>query len=177
MENVNQNILNNYIVQLIDWGVDPNVANAIYQENIDSIRYGHLLFIHNLFHPHVNNANLPVAPFELHPYLEISVNYCERERLLIGTFPPISYMGDKLFEAGYEGLLGTIRRPKLNFFHGNRLILWKNIADEELTNALEIFNDEINVLDFNENNPVIHQSRQNLMNAIDNFLLRKKLLS
>jgi len=78
-------------------------------------------------------GNLPfVPPFEVHPYLSI-MPMQQWDKYFIGTFPPISYALDHpALVAGGVFLLtkpgvGTISRPKLPFFHGNKLTFWKTL--------------------------------------------------
>lgn len=66
-----------------------------------------------------------IPPFEKHPYIE-NID-CEKiTGLMIGTFPPISYLCDKL---NYRHLTfnqqNRINRPDLAYFHGNYSSLWK----------------------------------------------------
>ena len=64
-----------------------------------------------------------VPPFEKHPYLE-EINCATTTGLMIGTFPPISYLCDQL---GFPELTfnGNISPPDLPYFHGNYSSLWK----------------------------------------------------
>lgn len=70
-----------------------------------------------------NNGLLPIIPpFEKHPYLE-EIDCTITNGLMIGTFPPISYLCDKL---GLPNLRfnGIISPPDLSYFHGNYSSLW-----------------------------------------------------
>jgi hypothetical protein len=64
-----------------------------------------------------------IPPFEKHPYLE-NINCETTKGLMIGTFPPISYLCDQL---GFPKLTfnGNINPPDLSYFHGNFSSLWK----------------------------------------------------
>jgi hypothetical protein len=71
-----------------------------------------------------NKGVLPIVPpFEKHPYLE-EINCATTTGLMIGTFPPISYLCDKL---GFPNLTfnGNISPPDLPYFHGNYSSLWR----------------------------------------------------
>jgi hypothetical protein len=70
-----------------------------------------------------NNGELTtVPPFEKHPYLE-DIDCADTKGLMIGTFPPISYLCDLL---GLPNLTfnGNIFPPDLPYFHGNSSSLW-----------------------------------------------------
>ena len=71
-----------------------------------------------------DKGNLPeLPPFEKHPYIE---NLPDKgiEGLMIGTFPPISYLCDSLNlqELHFNGVIGP---PDISYFHGNFSSLWK----------------------------------------------------
>jgi len=71
-----------------------------------------------------NNGILPtIPPFEKHPYLE-EIDCSITKGLMIGTFPPISYLCDQI---GLPNLIfnGIISPPDLPYFHGNYSSLWK----------------------------------------------------
>jgi hypothetical protein len=71
-----------------------------------------------------NNGVLSIIPpFEKHPYLE-EIQSTTATGLMIGTFPPISYLCDQL---GLPNLTfsGNISPPDLPYFHGNYSSLWK----------------------------------------------------
>ena len=71
-----------------------------------------------------SNGVLPIVPpFEKHPYLE-EIHCANTTGLMIGTFPPISYLCDQL---GFPNLTfnGNISPPDLPYFHGNYSSLWK----------------------------------------------------
>jgi hypothetical protein len=71
-----------------------------------------------------NNGLLSIIPpFEKHPYLE-EIDCAITRGLMIGTFPPISYLCDQL---GLPNLTfnGIFSPPDLPYFHGNYSSLWK----------------------------------------------------
>src|SRR6267142_6712433 len=68
-----------------------------------------------------NGNGLPpvVAPIELHPDLAANPINLNSTKLIIGTFPPISYMCDQLGILAVGNPNGNaIARPKISFFHG-----------------------------------------------------------
>lgn len=70
-----------------------------------------------------NGVLTTVPPLEKHPYLE-DINCVNTTGLMIGTFPPISYLCDQL---NFPNLTfnGNISPPDLPYFHGNYSSLWK----------------------------------------------------
>jgi hypothetical protein len=81
----------------------------------------------------------PVTPIELHPYLQQYPFDCSRSKLIIGTFPPISYLCDQLGSPIINPGGNNITPPKIPFFHGNKLDLWKLAADAALTASIAAF--------------------------------------
>ena len=80
------------------------------------------------------NASLPENPgFELHPYKGL-LAYTNQSKIIIGTFPPISYLIDTITQQNPGVLLQTlsqpthptqvITKPQIPFFHGNISALW-----------------------------------------------------
>lgn len=98
-----------------------------------SIQIDSELFIEEVAHGLVDGASqLPIYPgFEKHPYKGILENI-DASKYIIGTFPPISYLIDKLQVNGYlvESLAQptpphqVITKPQIPFFHGNLSALW-----------------------------------------------------
>jgi hypothetical protein len=71
-----------------------------------------------------NNGILSIIPpFEKHPYL-VEIDCSITKGLMIGTFPPISYLCDQLGLANLT-FNGIISPPDLPYFHGNYSSLWK----------------------------------------------------
>lgn len=71
-----------------------------------------------------NNGQLPqIPPFEKHPYLE-NIENKNITGLMIGTFPPISYLCDTL-NLQYLTFNGRIGPPQIPYFHGNNCSLWR----------------------------------------------------
>ena len=64
-----------------------------------------------------------IPPFEKHPYLE-NIDCNNTRGLMIGTFPPVSYLCDQL---DFPNLTfnGNIPPPDLPYFHGNYSSLWR----------------------------------------------------
>lgn len=64
-----------------------------------------------------------IPPFEKHPYLGMVNDNQDVTGIMIGTFPPISYLCDTL---GLPNLNfnGVISPPDIPFFHGNYSSLW-----------------------------------------------------
>ena len=72
-----------------------------------------------------NNGKLPaIPPFEKHPYLTPLIPNNNISGLMIGTFPPISYLCDNLRLQNLK-FNKTINPPDIPFFHGNYSSLWK----------------------------------------------------
>jgi len=78
----------------------------------------------------VNNGGaLPtIPPFEKHPYLEpLDVN-TTATGLMIGTFPPITYLCDlvKKNKLTFKGKSSRgLKQTSINYFHGNKGSLWQ----------------------------------------------------
>ena len=92
-----------------------------------------------------NNAQLPMIPgFEIHPYKGL-LTVTNQEKVIIGTFPPVSYLIDT--GNSYNPALGLsslsqptpphqiITKPAIPFFHGNVSALWSVLlsANELIT--------------------------------------------
>jgi hypothetical protein len=76
------------------------------------------------------NGELPedVPPFEKHPYLETLDPQSTATGLMIGTFPPITYLCNLLNidELSFNGISSRgLKRPILNYFHGNKGTFWR----------------------------------------------------
>lgn len=69
-------------------------------------------------------SNLP--PMEKHPYLRQFDESADIYGLMIGTFPPITYLVDTLSLAKLEfGRQRGLKKPEIPFFHGNKNSFWK----------------------------------------------------
>lgn len=87
-------------------------------ENLELIHQQSIELIRN------NGGELTqIPPFEKHPYLE-NIDCANITGLMIGTFPPISYLCDQL---NFPNLTfnGNISPPDISYFHGNYSSLWK----------------------------------------------------
>ena len=121
-------------------GIKPRInlpANSIQNDNTSFI---------NQVIANVNgiNSQLPINPgFEVHPYKGL-LTYTNQEKLIIGTFPPISYLIDSIKtlhpEIGLTSLSQPtppnqgISHPTISFFHGNISALWSVLLNpQELT--------------------------------------------
>lgn len=80
------------------------------------------------------NAMLPMNPgFELHPY-KGQLTFTNQSKIIIGTFPPISYLIDSIKLNNPGIILNTLSQPtppyqqitppSIPFFHGNISALW-----------------------------------------------------
>lgn len=71
-----------------------------------------------------NNGKLnEIPPFEKHPYIK-NFDFDNIQGLMIGTFPPISYLCDQLNLSNLT-FNGSISPPDISYFHGNYSSLWK----------------------------------------------------
>jgi hypothetical protein len=94
------------------------------QINVFSSEDQELIHMQSIEHIRMQGGELPaIPPFEKHPYLE-EIDCNKTTGLMIGTFPPISYLCDKL---DFPNLTfnGKISPPDLAYFHGNYSSLWK----------------------------------------------------
>ena len=101
------------------------------------------------------NGELPVVPpFEKHPYLETLDPQSTATGLMIGTFPPITYLCSQyqLLNLTYNNQ--TFTAPDLDYFHGNYSSLWKyapiNFDQIQLANRDEqpqLIKDALNAAD------------------------------
>lgn len=80
-----------------------------------------------------DSSVLPIHPsFEIHPY-KGCLPFNEQSKIIIGTFPPISYLIDEIgtTHPNLQNLKQptaphqSIYKPKIPFFHGNLGSLWK----------------------------------------------------
>ncbi len=74
----------------------------------------------------LNNGVLPdVPPFEKHPYIENLLVVSKITGLMVGTFPPISYLcsQNKIQVLRFKGQ--EFYRPCMDYFHGNVGSLWR----------------------------------------------------
>jgi hypothetical protein len=112
-----------------------------------------------------NENHLPpgITPIERHPYI---INYpinIKRNKLVIGTMPPISYMADQLdIPLIFTLDRNNITKPSISFFHGNMLSLWSLSSDEELMDSIMSFNEDI-------------MDRENLLEEVVNYLQRNNV--
>lgn len=86
----------------------------------------HQELMHRMSIEQIQNQNgelTTIPPFEKHPYLD-NIDCNNSKGLMLGTFPPISYLCDQL---GFPNLTfnGNIYPPDLPYFHGNYSSLWK----------------------------------------------------
>lgn len=94
---------------------------------------------------------------ETHPYLENNpLNINNSKYVIIGTFPPVSYIADKL--TLQNGLKQNdnkdVKKPCISFFHGNKNTLWKLLNLKSVQNNLKLNRDEIK-------NSLIEELKQN----------------
>lgn len=96
--------------------------------NFDETNLAHWDQLHHLSIQSIlnNDGALPVIPpFEKHPYLEpLDVNSTETG-LMIGTFPPITYLCSQYNLANLTYNNQAFTAPDLDYFHGNYSSLWK----------------------------------------------------
>ena len=73
-----------------------------------------------------NDGALPaIPPFEKHPYLEPLDVDTAATGLMIGTFPPITYLCSQYNLANLTYNNQAFTAPDLDYFHGNYSSLWK----------------------------------------------------
>lgn len=93
------------------------------ENNLDHWDQLHQLSVQDIVN---NGGKLPlIPPFEKHPYLEpLDINI-KATGLMIGTFPPITYLCSQynLVNLTYNNQVFTA--PDLDYFHGNYSSLWK----------------------------------------------------
>jgi hypothetical protein len=127
-------ILTSYKNYLLENGFNTDQVNGI-PDNQFSVEECFIFFKNQIGR---NNGNLITpAPLEVHPYLEKYPVDPSRKKLIIGTFPPISYIGDYIDYEGY--FVGNMRIPQIPFFYGDQLSFWEFCADEELLIAINRF--------------------------------------
>ena len=96
--------------------------------NFDENNLAHWDQLHQLsIQSIVNNGGaLPVIPpFEKHPYLETLDVNTTATGLMIGTFPPITYLCSQFNLANLTYKKQAFKAPDLDCFHGNYSSLWK----------------------------------------------------
>ncbi len=93
------------------------------ESNLEHWDQLHLMSIQSILD---NDGALPeIPPLEKHPYLEpLDVN-TKATGLMIGTFPPISYLCSKFSLTKLTYNNQTFTAPDLDYFHGNYSSLWK----------------------------------------------------
>lgn len=95
------------------------------------------------------NAMLPMNPgFELHPY-KGQLTFTNQSKIIIGTFPPISYLIDSIRQSNPATILNTLSQPtpphqqitppSIPFFHGNISALWGVLLTPAELAALNAF--------------------------------------
>lgn len=97
-------------------------------QNFDENNLAHLDQLHQLsIQSIVNNGGaLPIIPpFEKHPYLEPFDVNTTATGLMIGTFPPITYLCSQFNLANLTYNNQAFNAPILHYFHGNRGSLWQ----------------------------------------------------
>lgn len=105
-------------------------------------------FIGEVVNGLVNNVSqLPIHPgFEKHPY-KGTLDNSDASKYIIGTFPPISYLIDKMQTNGLaiEYLaqptppFQVITKPQIPFFHGNVSALWSVLLNPAELAELNVF--------------------------------------
>jgi len=128
--------INPNTILIINRGMNPNTitsnAAAIDNDNTN-FKYQIIASIAG------GNAMLPMNPgFELHPY-KGQLTFTNQSKIIIGTFPPISYFIDIIAK---EGLAirqlrqpthphQVITKPNIPFFHGNVSGLWSVLLPDQ----------------------------------------------
>ena len=77
-----------------------------------------------------------IPPPEKHPYKNLlPLNY-KCKKFIVGTFPPITYLGDKYSNLRFCNNK-IIKQPKLPFYHGNKEKLWEYLLPDEIFSNLD----------------------------------------
>ncbi|KHJ37792.1 hypothetical protein PBAC_19520 [Pedobacter glucosidilyticus] len=96
--------------------------------NFDESNFAHWEQLHQLsVQAIINNGGaLPIIPpLEKHPYLEPLDADTTATGLMIGTFPPITYLCSQFNLANLTYTNQAFTAPDLDYFHGNYSSLWK----------------------------------------------------
>jgi hypothetical protein len=124
-------ILNKNPTLLIGRGLNPNTLSCVDAAiGIDNTNFKNQIIAAIAG----GNAMLPMNPgFELHPY-KGQLDYTNQSKIIIGTFPPISYLIDSIRQNNPGIILNTLAQPtpphqpitppSIPFFHGNISALW-----------------------------------------------------
>lgn len=106
------NLINQYQINNFD-SDDLNCLEQLHNHSIQGIVY--------------NDGILPeIPPLEKHPYITPLDNQATITGLMIGTFPPISYLCSQHNLAHLTNTNGRpINPPDIDYFHGNMNSLWK----------------------------------------------------
>jgi hypothetical protein len=116
--------------------------------------------LHNLSINQIKKNNgelLQIPPFEKHPYIEDLDIESNVAGLMIGTFPPITYLCDTLSldNLTFKGKSSKgLKKPKISYFHGNEGTFWdfapidfpKIINYPNRSNRKEILKEELSKL-------------------------------
>jgi hypothetical protein len=108
-------------------------------EELNAENTEHLELIHQVSIGKIQTGNgelTQIPPFEKHPYLE-NIDCTKTTGLMIGTFPPISYLCDQLNLQNLSFNEKNIKPPIIPYFHGNRASLWSYCPinyEEEIRN-------------------------------------------
>ena len=149
--------------------INANMDEEIYIENI---RLMNQVFLDDL---NENNGVLPPeTPVEIHPYIN-EFQLQDYDKYIIGTFPPISYVRDKL---NIHNNIGNIpNRPRIPFYHGNVCDMWRLMGINNLENILELEriqakNELINFLNIGNINycDIIYSTKRNEYSSKDKHL-------
>jgi hypothetical protein len=138
-------MLNRKIDLLTNRALNPKI-----QYNDPQISADNAIFIDEITAGIIGNkSQLPFNPgFEIHPYKGI-LHFSQQEKILIGTFPPISYLIDTINNRK-PGLdlkqlqqptppHQQIQAPSIPFFHGNISALWSVFLTTKEFNELNSF--------------------------------------
>ena len=121
----NETLLESYKNYLLGNNIDRETVNKLPESRGKCFDYFLNMIIKNK-----GNYITEATPIELHPYLNKYPVEKDRMMLIIGTFPPFSYVGNLLKEKNEH--VGNIGIPQINFFHGNELALWRYFANDSI---------------------------------------------
>ena len=111
--------------------LNPNLEKLKLQfntQNFEDNNMGYWEQLHQLSIQELvnNNGNLSIIPpFEKHPYLEPLDNGANISGIMIGTFPPLTYLCSQFNLPHLTYNNQTFSAPDLDYFHGNYSSLWK----------------------------------------------------